>query len=177
MEGYEPSTKTITIIIQGLEAIMKIKRQTLGQSGVSALEFAIVLPVLLLLLFGIVEFGVLFYDKAMITNASREGARLGIVYTGPDGCVGAACYTSEPEITTRVNEYLGISDGSSSLLISFDSNSSIGTSVSLPDGSASTGLRRSVVVTYDYGWLLLPNFVVALTGPITLSATSEMRFE
>jgi hypothetical protein len=155
---------------------MKIKRQTLGQSGASAIEFALVLPVLLLLLFGIVEFGVLFFDKAMITNASREGARLGVVYRGPPGCVGAACYTSEQEITTRVNQYLGISGGSSSLLISFDGSSTPGTSVSDPDGYG-TGLRRSVEVTYNYGWLLLPNFATSLTTPLILTATSVMRFE
>jgi hypothetical protein len=160
-----------------VEAIMKIKRQTLGQSGASAIEFALVLPVLLLILFGIVEFSVLFYDKAMLTNASREGARLAIVYRGPALCVGAACYPPQAEITTRVNDYLGISDGSSSLLISFDGSSSPVTSVSLPDVNASTGLRRQVVVTYNYGWLLLPNFATALTGPLTLTATSTMRFE
>ena len=57
---------------------MKIKSQTLNQSGASAIEFAFLLPVLLLFLFGIIEFSVLFYNKAMITNASREGARAGI---------------------------------------------------------------------------------------------------
>ena len=48
-----------------------------SQSGASAVEFAIVLPILVLLVFGIIEFSVAFYDKAMITNASREGARAG----------------------------------------------------------------------------------------------------
>ena len=51
-----------------------------GQRGASAVEFAIVLPVLLLLLFGTIEFGVLFFNKAVITNASREGARRGVVW-------------------------------------------------------------------------------------------------
>jgi Flp pilus assembly protein TadG len=36
-----------------------------------------------MLLFGIIEFGIILYDKAMITNASREGARAGIVYSEP----------------------------------------------------------------------------------------------
>ena len=38
-------------------------------------EFAIVLLLLLILICGVIEFGVMFYDKAVITNASREGAR------------------------------------------------------------------------------------------------------
>ena len=44
------------------------------------MEFAIVMPLLFVILFGIIEFGILLYDKAMITNASREGARAGIVF-------------------------------------------------------------------------------------------------
>ena len=55
---------------------MKIKNKTLSQSGASAIEFALLLPVLLLFLFGIIEVSILFYNKAMITNASREGARV-----------------------------------------------------------------------------------------------------
>ena len=53
------------------------------QKGAAAVEFAIVLPLLLMLLFGIIEFSVILYDKAMITNASREGTRAGIVSRWP----------------------------------------------------------------------------------------------
>ncbi len=72
-----------------------------GQSGASAVEFAIVLPILVLLVFGIIEFSVAFYDKAMITNASREGARAGIVFRVPP--------VTDEEITNVVNTYLGSS--------------------------------------------------------------------
>jgi len=47
--------------------------------GGALVEFAIVMPLLLLIVGGIIEFGVLFYNKQVITNASREGARAGIV--------------------------------------------------------------------------------------------------
>src|SRR5512135_3131605 len=49
------------------------------QQGASAVEFAIVLPFLVFLLFGIIEFGLLLYNQQVITNASREGARAAIV--------------------------------------------------------------------------------------------------
>ena len=52
-----------------------------NQRGASAVEFALILPILICVLFGIVEFGLLMYDKAVITNASREGARAGIVFS------------------------------------------------------------------------------------------------
>jgi len=62
-------------------------------------EFAIILPLLALLVFGIVELTFALYDKAMITNASREGARVGIVYRIPA--------VTDSEISSVVNNYLG----------------------------------------------------------------------
>jgi hypothetical protein len=50
-----------------------------NQKGTAAVEFAIILPVLLMLFAGTLEFGMLIYNKQVITNASREGARVGIV--------------------------------------------------------------------------------------------------
>jgi len=47
--------------------------------GVAAVELAICLPILILLVCGSIEFGLLFYNQQVITNASREGARAGIV--------------------------------------------------------------------------------------------------
>ncbi len=46
--------------------------------GVAAVEFAICLPILLLLVLGSIELGLMFYNKQVITNASREGVRAGI---------------------------------------------------------------------------------------------------
>jgi Flp pilus assembly protein TadG len=53
---------------------MKTKMMIRDQNGGAAVEFAIILPLLIALLFGIVEFGLLLYNKQIITNASREGA-------------------------------------------------------------------------------------------------------
>ncbi|HZK18677.1 MAG TPA: TadE/TadG family type IV pilus assembly protein [Clostridia bacterium] len=46
-----------------------------GQRGQSLVEFALVLPLLIILLMGIFEFGRIFSSYVMITNAAREGAR------------------------------------------------------------------------------------------------------
>ncbi len=54
-----------------------------SRSGQSAVEFALVLPLIMLVIFGAVELGVATYDKAVLTNASREGARAGIVAMTP----------------------------------------------------------------------------------------------
>ena len=50
-----------------------------SQKGAVAVEFAIILPILILLLFGIIEFSLFVFNQQVITNASREGARAGIV--------------------------------------------------------------------------------------------------
>jgi Flp pilus assembly protein TadG len=50
-----------------------------NQKGQSLVEFAIILPFLLLLLMGILEFGIMLNSYLTIHNSAREGARLGIV--------------------------------------------------------------------------------------------------
>lgn len=50
-----------------------------NESGQAMVELAIALPILLLLVFGIMDFGWLFYNKMGVENASREGARYAIV--------------------------------------------------------------------------------------------------
>lgn len=53
------------------------------EAGVASVEFALLLPVLLLLLLGTLDLGLALYNKAVITHASREGARAGIVLRNP----------------------------------------------------------------------------------------------
>jgi len=49
------------------------------QRGAAAVEFALVLPLLLLLVFGIINFGFLMAQKASLSNSTRAGARYGTV--------------------------------------------------------------------------------------------------
>lgn len=49
------------------------------EGGVALVEFAMVLPLLLVLVFGIIDFGRAFQTWITLTNAAREGARLGTV--------------------------------------------------------------------------------------------------
>jgi hypothetical protein len=47
-----------------------------GQRGAVAVEAALITPLILLLLFGIIEFGLLFKDYLAVTSASRAGVRI-----------------------------------------------------------------------------------------------------
>ena len=52
------------------------------EKGQSLVEFAVILPVLLIIVFGIIDFGWLFYNQAALNNSCREGARFAVVNTG-----------------------------------------------------------------------------------------------
>ncbi len=49
------------------------------QEGAAAVEFALLLPLLVLLLFGMIEFGLAFNTRIQATNAAREAARRAVV--------------------------------------------------------------------------------------------------
>ena len=60
---------------------MRIRRHRIikSEKGASAVEFALILPILIILVFGIVEFGIVFNNYITITHAAREGARIAAV--------------------------------------------------------------------------------------------------
>jgi Flp pilus assembly protein TadG len=136
-----------------------------SQKGAAAIEFYFVLPVLLFLLFGIIEFSVLFYDKAVITNASREGARAGIVRA-------ELAEISEPLSEEDIQEV--VDNYCAGRLITFGS-SEVATAVTGAGGNSGDPL--TVLVQYQYDFLVLPNFVTSLAGAINLTAQTVMRME
>ena len=69
------------------------------QTGSNIVEFALILPLLLVLVFGIIDFGLALFDKAVLTNASREGARAGMVFKVPR--------LTDAEIEAVVQTYAG----------------------------------------------------------------------
>ncbi len=137
------------------------------KNGASAVEFAIVLPLLVILAFGIIEFSLALYDKAVITNASREGARAAIVFRHPT--LTAAELTDL--VKTTVNNYCG------NYLISLgDANSAV-TTDPIPGNCSVPGTPVTVNVRYQYKSLVLPNLITDLTGTINLPGTTVMNCE
>ena len=57
----------------------KSKSKLRKEKGASAVEFALVLPIFIMLVFGIFQFGIAFNNWIAITHAAREGARLAAV--------------------------------------------------------------------------------------------------
>ena len=58
----------------------KTTKHAQSQKGSVLVEFALILPLFLTLLFGVVTFSIALYDKTVLTMATREGARAGAKY-------------------------------------------------------------------------------------------------
>ncbi len=54
-----------------------LNRNSGRESGLATVELAIVLPLLILLTFGVIEYGWMFLKVQQITNAARQAARVG----------------------------------------------------------------------------------------------------
>jgi len=86
----------------------RIQRTLRREEGAVAVEFAIVAPVLILILFAIIEFGVALSRYEVYVGAAREGARYAAVRCQPDSTSGC----TSGLITTRVqNASVGYSLG------------------------------------------------------------------
>lgn len=125
--------------------------------GVAAVEFAICLPILILLVFGSIEFGLLFYNQQVITNASREGVRAGIV----EG-------TGTADIIQIVENYC------SGKLINLNGSSELETDAVTVTWPEVGDEDLTVSVSYNYNFLFTG--ILGFTDP-TLSAQTIMRME
>ena len=147
------------------------------QSGVAAVEFAVILPILVLIGVGICEFSVIYYDKAMITNASRVGARVGIKLTDEPWD------DTRTKIENEIDSYFKNLTSMEFLLLSLGNPSNLTTEKYItraPDpstGNYSPGGTLAVTVKYTYTFAVLPNFITSIINPITLTGETVMVFE
>jgi len=128
------------------------------EDGQTLVEFALVLPIFLLVLFAIVDFGMAFHAWITVTNSAREGARFGAVRA------------TSTEIEQRVR------DTATSL-------EQANLSVAVTNAEGQPGESVVVDVSYDYSLMTpladLLNMVSGGTIPATLglSSTADMRLE
>ena len=85
------------------------------EDGASAVEFALVTPIFFLIIFGIIQYGLYFYDATGTRNGVREAARMGVVKTFP-ACNGAStdwdklkCNTKEQVDAVTGPTYVNVS--------------------------------------------------------------------
>lgn len=132
---------------------MSLVHKMKKNKGQSLVETAFVLPIILLILMGIIDFGMMFNNYLIIGNASREGAR------------SAAVGATDDEIRTIVNTV------SSTLNIS-----GIVTEISPGESERKKGDEVVVKVKYQYK-LITPMISALLPNPINITGTTVMRIE
>jgi len=152
--------------------LRQLLRRGRGQEGTAAVEFAVLLLPLMLLIGGVLDFGHAYYIQQVITNASREGARYGVKYQ-VDSSTGLAFAPSAltPSISNYVKSNLGYAG-----LLGSDANLTV-----TPPGGAgypsnTVGAMLTVTVTADKHWFFLGG-LLGFPNPKTLTATTAMTLE
>jgi Flp pilus assembly protein TadG len=148
------------------------------ERGAVAVEFALVTPLLLLLVFGIIDFGWMMNRDMLVGNASRDGARVASLGgTFAQTCtavktelsqagvsVPSSCNTSNA--TTTI--YITGADASGAVIASTEAD--YGTKV----GSGSTAI---VTVTYKYPWVTPMPSLISGSSTKTITEVTQMVVE
>ncbi len=133
---------------------MKLRRILLrSQHGQAMVELALALPVLLMLFFGIIEFGRIFGAYMIISNLSREGARYGVVGHDDiqieDLIISQKAWLDESKLTVTLTP---------------------------PYAQRDKGDSLGVIIDYSVD-LVVPVIANILPNPVNLSAQCSMRVE
>ncbi len=128
--------------------------------GAAAVEFAIILPILLVLTLGALDMGHMYYVDHLITNASREGARYAAKYTGT---------TAEPT-STQISNYVKLSSG-----LNYDALNLDNLTVNTVYTGVFPNRVATVTVTADKEWWVLGVLLGLATK--TLTANTAMNVE
>jgi len=149
-----------------LTLIRRLRRVCADSRGTELVEFALVLPIILVVFAAVVDFGLLFNNYETVTNAAREGARLATLPGWTDD-----------DVTDRVNAYLTAGGLSADAV-----TTTVDRSVLIDVGGADVNGVK-VVVSYPYSYLILGPLIQFVGGEggsysqQTLRASATMRTE
>ena len=133
------------------------------QNGGAAVEFAIILPLFIFLIFGIIEGSLFLYNQQIITNASREGARAGIVVKTPTR-------VSDSDIEVVVDKY------ADNYLVTFGNKNFPPPTITPAEPRSGNlfGTDLTVDISFNYDFLVLSAFGF---GPVNMRARTVMKME
>jgi Flp pilus assembly protein TadG len=144
-------------------AAMSFCRRLRCEKGAELIEFALVFPLLLLVVFGIMDFGLLFQRYEAVTNAAREGARIAVL-------PGYA----QADVQARVTQYLAAAGLTATPTVAYTAPQAVNI------GGACVTVT-GVTVGYPHTYLFIGNIIGLFGGSgfttRTLTATARMRFE
>lgn len=133
-------------------AVMRFK-----QRGTTVVEFALVLPLLILILDAMITFSMVMYDKVILTNAVREAVRAAAILQNPK--------LSSTQIADVARSYC------TTYLLSFGAAPAVSVVVTQ---AADPVFQTPVTVTASYTFqsLLMGHFLTAMSSPLVLTSTA-----
>ncbi len=140
-----------------------IQRRDRDERGAAAVEFALVMPILFLLVFGIVDFGVAIGRYAAVSNAAREGVRT------------ASIGGKTADVRAAVNASIASSLPGSPPTVTVTCKTPTGTNCSTFDAGAVSGGTAIVEVRVTRNWITPVG--MAFSPNLNLRKTSQMRIE
>ena len=146
--------------------VFSLRKRLRGESGQNTVEFALILPILLVILFGIIDFGWLFFNMAMVANSTRSGARYAVVNIENAGDIA----TLQSMVDTRIR------DG----LPNYLTNSTAALNVTVVDDvTAASPYDACIAVTVDVKIPLFTPVISTVTGHqyYHMEKTVSMRSE
>ncbi len=138
-----------------------IRKVISEERGQAVTEFAVILPVLMMVLFAIFQFGVVFNNYIQVTSAAREGARKGAVSRNAGAC--ATVQTTAISAAQAAAPGLGWGQA--------------GAGVTVTDTCTNNAIQQGtdLTVTANYPWSVQIFGQSVVSG--TLSSTTTMRVE
>jgi Flp pilus assembly protein TadG len=133
-------------------------------------EFAMVLPIFMLVLSGICDFGFMLYQRMTVISAAREGARAASIVEDPSriGSTAAAAATS-----AALNG--GVSGVTVPPPVCIQTSVDPGSTTPILCSTVVNGDSVAVTVNYTYHWFFPA--VLVVTPTINLSSTVQMVFD
>jgi Flp pilus assembly protein TadG len=129
-------------------------------------EFALILPLLMLVLIGMLDFGKAYNYWIDQTHLANEGARWAAVDKNPAG----VAMTLQQYIASKANTDELKSGGTSSI------TGGLGVCVAFPDGTSNVGSPVEVRVSTTYNWLPIIGAKISILQT-TINGSATMRIE
>jgi Flp pilus assembly protein TadG len=135
-----------------MNTIIRLKKDSRGSMAV---EFALVFPVLLLLLFSVIELGSAWYNRQLLVNASREGARMAALADG----------MGDNDVVAQVRSILNSSGFGGAA------------NITSTGASGSPGTMVTVEITANLSLPVLGSLVPGINSSPEATASTTMRHE
>lgn len=157
--------------------VSMLENKLRSQQGASTVEFAVSVTLLLLILFGIMEFGLTFFQKHWVSHVAREGLRVGVIAnnyncfngTPADDCTSDTDRWNAVDLTVRDN-----------LVAFYQPAHILSVDIQSPESTNSDADRKPLSIAVTVENLMPPiitGFVPGYNHPETISFTVTGDYE